>query len=369
VSPVIDRKIKPVCFMVRRDDDAAAIWDVMLANMFFIDAQRIRRRGRVDFHMIVKCEAIDTAEIAGLADAQDHAFQKPIKAPEGLLGGNFLKIPKANGMADRLQKAILTHALGDSADHIVLWLAHRVQRPGEKINRALLLGGDVEWIVRDAGPRLAHNEGPGKGADQSRSGKAFRKGAALKAAGHSYEEMRNALLAGDDPEIADWARTKGLVSGEREIRRLYDNAHVSCGREGVTLEDFRAYMPMHSYIFTPCREMWPAASVNARVPPVPLVNKGGAPVLDSDGKQKKQRASSWLDKNRPVECMTWAPGEPMLIADRLIFGGGWVERDGVSCFNLYWPPLCRQGDPAQAGPWIEHAYRVFGAAVIGVLRS
>jgi hypothetical protein len=29
---------------------------------------------------------------------------------------------------------------------------------------------------------------------------------------------------------------------------------------GVTLEDFYALMPMHSYIFAPSRELWPAAS-------------------------------------------------------------------------------------------------------------
>ena len=30
----------------------------------------------------------------------------------------------------------------DQADHIVSWLAHRVQRPHEKINHALVLGGE-----------------------------------------------------------------------------------------------------------------------------------------------------------------------------------------------------------------------------------
>jgi 5S rRNA maturation endonuclease (ribonuclease M5) len=34
---------------------------------------------------------------------------------------------------------------------------------------------------------------------------------------------------------------------------------------GVSLEDFHAFMPAHSYIFTPSREMWPASSVNARI--------------------------------------------------------------------------------------------------------
>ena len=38
--------------------------------------------------------------------------------------------------------------------------------------------------------------------------------------------------------------------------------------DGVTLEHFHAYMPQHSYIFAPTREMWPTASVNARIPPV-----------------------------------------------------------------------------------------------------
>ena len=29
----------------------------------------------------------------------------------------------------------------------------------------------------------------------------------------------------------------------------------------------------------------------------------------------------------------------MLIADRLISDGGWISRKGVTCFNLYRPPL------------------------------
>src|SRR5262245_32591979 len=94
----------------------------------------------------------------------------------------------------------------------------------------------------------------------------------------------------------------------------------------VSLQDFLAYMPKHSYIFTPTRELWPAASVNARVPPIP----------GSDG--KSINASTWLDINAAVEQMTWAPGEPMLIKDQLIADGGWFERPGTAVFNLYRPP-------------------------------
>jgi hypothetical protein len=129
--------------------------------------------------------------------------------------------------------------------------------------------------------------------------------------------------------------------------------------EGVSLDDFSAYMPAHSYIFKPSREMWPSTSVNARIPPVPLLDKKMNPVLDKAGNQKTMPASMWLDKNKSVEQMTWAQGEPMLIPDHLISDGGWIERMGVSCFNLYRPPVPQQGNPAEAGPWLAHVNNVF----------
>ena len=82
---------------------------------------------------------------------------------------------------------------------------------------------DLEWLIRDAGPKFA-GQGSGKPNDDSRSAKAFRAGAALKAGGASYEEIRDALLGHNDPEIAEWARTKGMDNGERELRRIYDRA-------------------------------------------------------------------------------------------------------------------------------------------------
>ncbi len=118
--------------------------------------------------------------------------------------------------------------------------------------------------------------------------------------------------------------------------------------KGIAVDDFYAYMPMHSYIFTPSREMWPAASINARIPP-----------LKEPGNDKPTAASAWLDKNKPVEQMTWAPGRPMLIRNRLISDGGWIDRDGVSCFNLYRPPIAKPGDPTQAGIWIKHVNHVY----------
>ena len=48
-----------------------------------------------------------------------------------------------------------------------------------------------------------------------------------------------------------------------------------------------------------------------------------------------------------------------MIADRLITGGGWIERQGVTVFNLYRGPPIEAGDPDGAGPWIEHVRRVY----------
>src|SRR5262249_14203029 len=131
---------------------------------------------------------------------------------------------------------------------------------------------------------------------------------------------------------------------------------------GVTLEDFSAYMPSHSYIYTPSREMWPAASVNSRIEPVPLYDESGRPIVDDKGRQKYIPANAWLDQNKAVEQMTWAPGLPMLIKDRLISDGGWIAKVGVTCFNLYRPPNIKCGIPLEAEPWVHHVNKVFGKA-------
>jgi hypothetical protein len=142
------------------------------------------------------------------------------------------------------------------------------------------------------------------------------------------------------------------VWGKEAEKSAQTTANDGADDAGVALSDFHAYMPQHLYIFTPAREMWPGVSVNARIQPIP-------DGVDRDGRPKTMTASCWLDRNQPVEQMTWAPGLPMIIKDRLISGGGWIERGGVSCFNLYRPPNVHLGDPAQAGPWLEHVRRIY----------
>ncbi len=128
----------------------------------------------------------------------------------------------------------------------------------------------------------------------------------------------------------------------------------------VSLVDFHAYMPMHNYIFAPSREPWPASSVDARLGTIPVFGVDGKPLLDGKGKQKRLAASAWLDRERPVEQMTWAPGLPMVIRDRLISEGGWIERHQVSCFNLYRPPIIEPGNACEADRWLDHVHKIFG---------
>jgi hypothetical protein len=160
--------------------------------------------------------------------------------------------------------------------------------------------------------------------------------------------------------LLDYEQIRDATAKELGIRVDVLDAEVAAAREPsrqdaapmaaagtVTLKDFYAYMPMHQYIFIPSRELWPAASVNARVLPPP------------GGGGKRFKASRWLDKRRAVDQMTWAPGESMLIRDRLVSGGGWIERIGSSCFNLYLPPQLPHGDAQQSGRWLEHVRRLY----------
>ena len=153
--------------------------------------------------------------------------------------------------------------------------------------------------------------------------------------------------------------TDAYVGESSGVEDQLDRDEAPTPEAGVGLEDFRAYMPQHAYIFAPSRDLWPAASVNARIPPIALVNADGNPILGEDGKPRRVTATTWLDQHHPVEQMTWMPGMPMLIADRLVSEGGWIDRHGCTTFNLYRPPRVQHGDPKQARPWSDHIQRIY----------
>ena len=144
----------------------------------------------------------------------------------------------------------------------------------------------------------------------------------------------------------------GAGSDQRQHKRAWDNSNpfpepeageAMTPDEGVSLNDFRAYMPTHSYIYMPTRDMWPGASVNARVPPVPMFNADGTLELDNKG-QEFMSPARYLDDQKPVEQMTWAPGLPMLIPDRIASCADRAPRPG--CRTTAWRRYDR-ADPGQ----------------------
>jgi len=139
---------------------------------------------------------------------------------------------------------------------------------------------------------------------------------------------------------------------------------------GVHLDNFFSVMNMtgRKYMFAPCREFWPASSVNARIPPVVLRDANGQPLVDSGGKVIKLAANKWLDKFRSVEAVTWAPGLPLQIQDRLVSKAGWIDRQGVSCFNQYRPPRIKLGDASKAGPWLDHIHRIYPDDALHIIK-
>ncbi len=116
--------------------------------------------------------------------------------------------------------------------------------------------------------------------------------------------------------------------------------------DGIGLHDFYAHMPSHQYLFVPTRELWPAASVNGRLPWLTINNKNIAP-------------ASWLDKHRAVEQLAWHPGEPRVIEDRVLQVSGWTAHKGATVFNLYRAPDRPRGDAGQAEPWVQHVQTVY----------
>jgi hypothetical protein len=130
--------------------------------------------------------------------------------------------------------------------------------------------------------------------------------------------------------------------------------------EGVSLDNFVAYMQSHDYVYLPAGDFWPTTRIDARLPPVKLFDKSGAPIVDAKtGAPKQMPASRWLAKHAPVEQLTWCPGLPQLIRHRLVSAGGWVDHKDATVLNLYRPPRPRAGDPTKAGPWLDHGRQIY----------
>jgi phage/plasmid primase-like uncharacterized protein len=136
--------------------------------------------------------------------------------------------------------------------------------------------------------------------------------------------------------------------GKEEVKRQIAAAELPppAPTPPIAIVDFRAYMPQHKYIFLPTGDLWPAESVNARLP---LVDDGGEGI----------KPTLWLDQNAAVEQMTWLPGEPEFIRDRVVAETGFIERKGIIVYNLYRPPPKLSGDASKAQQWRDHLKKLY----------
>ena len=150
---------------------------------------------------------------------------------------------------------------------------------------------------------------------------------------------------GAKEDVSDWIARGGTAEALRALAAAVaptQPAPSGAPVDGLTLDDFFAYAPEHNYIFRPTGQRWPAGSVNGRL-----------------GKVGAVKASLWLDQNKPVEQMTWSPGDPALIKDKLVADGGWFEKKHTTVFNLYHPPNLVLGDAMGAERWVEHVRKVY----------
>jgi hypothetical protein len=164
----------------------------------------------------------------------------------------------------------------------------------------------------------------------------------------------------DAPDISDFGAK--LTQVLQTHHRLIADAPPRQAR----LEDFNAYLPTHSYVHMPTRQLWPAISIDSRLPPMQLFKADGSAMTKVDHRTKNKDAkpvfvpaSRWLDQNKPLEQMTWAPGEDEIIRDKLMSDGGWNQSHRSRALNLYRKPTPARGDPRQAGPWVDHIRRLY----------
>ena len=147
---------------------------------------------------------------------------------------------------------------------------------------------------------------------------------------------------------------------------IFFKASAACpGWDRLTTEHFYSYLPKHDYIFLPTGGHWPGSSVNATVAKVPLVDASGNPILKEGSKgnqQRKVKPTVWLDQHRRVMEITWAPGQPQFVRDKIVNESGWVDAPGINTFNTYKAPSIIRGNGALASPWLDHCDRVLGSS-------
>jgi hypothetical protein len=123
----------------------------------------------------------------------------------------------------------------------------------------------------------------------------------------------------------------------------------------LSFEDLCSYAPSRCCIYLPCKTLWPNASVDDRLPPMPLLDANGNPIKNASGKVVRAKATERLAKERSIESLTWDPGKPEFIPGFVVVDGGYIIKPGATTYNFYRPPPdIKLGDRTQAQRWVDH---------------
>lgn len=142
-----------------------------------------------------------------------------------------------------------------------------------------------------------------------------------------------------EDKIKDWVEARMKAPEPASTPAAQPQTKPDAAKElppDISINDFYAYLPKHWYLYVPTQTLWPPATIGARL-----------------GKVGTLKAARYLDKERAVSQMIWAPGEPQIVRDKHLIEGGWIEKSGAIVFNQYRSGKIEGGNPAKAGPWID----------------
>jgi hypothetical protein len=142
-----------------------------------------------------------------------------------------------------------------------------------------------------------------------------------------------------------------ILEGYKAAREQYEAALLGplpehpnlTNTEAHLLAKFWAHLPSGKMIYEGTREMWSSGSLDKHIGRVLKAMTAGQGML----------ASTWLSRNRAVQSMGWAPGEPMIVEDKVLTKEGWLRNPGDRTFNAYVPPDIEpiEGDVSK---WLDH---------------
>ena len=123
---------------------------------------------------------------------------------------------------------------------------------------------------------------------------------------------------------------------DKEEKKSEDEARPRELPPDVEYGDFYAFLPKHQYLHIATQTLWPQQTINSRLAKI-------------DG----MKAARHLDKYRAVSQMIWAPGNELIVRNKHLIEGGWIEKPGAIVFNQYRQPPVLNGSAALAGPWLD----------------